>query len=197
MLIEAMLDLYEVTMDEGWLEKSISLTKLTIQKFFSRASGMFNFSDSDHDILIANSVEIHDNVVPSSNSVMANNLFRLSRLVHEDLYNHITERMKENIAEDFLNHPYIFSNWGRLMIKHMKPFYEIAIIGEKADEKLQLLMKEYNPNIILAGSAKESKLSIFKDRYTENRTLIYICQDQKCNLPLENPEDAQEQLHIG
>ena len=73
--ISAFIDLYQATFDEKWLYKANELTDYTILHFFDTSSGMFYYTPDNHSDLIARKMEITDNVIPSSNSEMAMNLF--------------------------------------------------------------------------------------------------------------------------
>ena len=46
------------------------------------------------------------------------------------------------------------------------------------------------PNMLYAGSPEASELPILQDRYVEDKTLIYICEDKVCAAPVESPEKA-------
>ena len=54
---------------------------------------MFNYSSLEHEKLISNKVEIFDNVIPSSNSVMYQNLLFMGKLFDDILYKNIFNEM--------------------------------------------------------------------------------------------------------
>jgi uncharacterized protein YyaL (SSP411 family) len=196
LFIEACLDLYESSMDPQWLDLASELTRATAEKFYDEGSGMFQYNAEDSDILITNNVESQDNVIPSSNSIMAHNLFRLGHITAEKKHIDQSLNMLRQMAGRFEQHPQGFANWGRLLLKQQNPYYEIAVVGPSAATVIQELSKEYLPNAILVGSEAEGELPLFRDRFESGKTRIFVCQDNVCQLPVENPEDAKRIYHI-
>ena len=88
-----------------------------------------------------------------------------------------------------------FSNWATLLCYKTTPFYEVAIVGEKAMEQKHFLEKVYMPNKILAGNTGAySKLDLLQNRFIVGKTFIYVCQNKTCNLPVEDVEQAINQM---
>ena len=54
--------------------------------------------------------------------------------------------------------------------------------------------KTYLVNSILVGSSSESDISLFKDRFVEDDTFIYVCQNNTCKLPVKTVEDGFKQM---
>jgi uncharacterized protein YyaL (SSP411 family) len=193
---EACLDLYEASMDRKWLELAEALTATSIELFFDESTGMFNYNSSETDVLISNNVEIQDNVIPSSNSVMAHNLFRIGHILYKREYLDLSEGMLSRMAGRFEEHPMGFSGWGRLLLKSINPFYEIAVVGPSASRMLEQLSGDYLPHAILVASSTEQDLPLFKDRFDDDKTRIFVCQDNVCQLPVEEPDHAKAIYHI-
>ena len=76
-IIQASLDLYEITLNQIWIERALELSEYVLDNFSGLNSELFYFTSKDDEDLISRSVEFRDNVIPSSNSIMAKNLFRL------------------------------------------------------------------------------------------------------------------------
>jgi uncharacterized protein YyaL (SSP411 family) len=66
--------LYQATFNEKWLYKTKELNDYAITHFMIQNQGCF-FIHNNHSNLIARKMEVADNVIPSSNSEMAKNLF--------------------------------------------------------------------------------------------------------------------------
>lgn len=189
-MIEALNSLYESTGKENYLNYSVKFTEHTFQKFYDEKSGLFYFTSADDPELIARKFEIHDNVIPGSNSVMANNLFLLSRLTENGNYEKTALRMLAQIMPQMANYGSAYSNWGIQLLYHQHPFYEVAITGADAKNKAQNILKEYLPNKVVAFSETESKLPLLTSRLKNGQTLIYICRNKSCNLPVESSDEA-------
>ena len=77
-LTQALISLYEVTTDEKYLSVSKNLMNYTIKHFYDENSGLFFYTSDEDTNLIIRKIEVSDGVISSSNSTLANNLFKLS-----------------------------------------------------------------------------------------------------------------------
>ncbi|MDO7744599.1 MAG: AGE family epimerase/isomerase, partial [Pedobacter sp.] len=75
--IAALIALYEVDFDENWLSEAKKLTEYVLTNFRDLDSPMLFYTAANGEKLIARKHEIMDNVIPSANSVMAQNLKHL------------------------------------------------------------------------------------------------------------------------
>lgn len=191
-VIEAFIALYEVTFDEKWLAKAVSLTAYCQENFFDSKSGMFFFTSTKDDYLIRRTIEMGDNVVPASNSIMAKNLFKLSKFFPKENYEVVALQMLKNVQKNFEKNAQNHANWLQLNTFINQPFYEVAIVGEDYQEKAELLRASYLPNTILAGASKESMIEILQNRFFENQTQIYVCQNGSCKLPVKEASEARK-----
>lgn len=189
-VIEAFTALFEVTGEISWLNFAEQLTKQSINEFYDPEKLFFYFSPKNQSDLITRTVEVYDNVISSSNSVMARNLFRLSYLLDRSDYKKMAQSMLERMVENLSEYPSGYSNWAQLLMDFIRSPREVVIIGEKAISHLKNLQKHYLPDIIFCASTTACDLSLLKDRYVSGKTLIYICQDNTCQLPVETIEDA-------
>ena len=194
--IEACLDLYSSSLDPEWLDLASDLTGSTLEQFYDQGTEMFNYNGKNSEILIANNVETQDNVIPSSNSVMAHNLFRLGHLLVKRKYLDLSASMMKQMQGRFNQYPHGFANWGRLILMNLNPFYEIVVVGPSAKSKLGLLTTEYFPHALVVGSTGASSLPLFQNRFEGDLTRIFVCRDNVCQLPVEEPEEAKKIYHI-
>jgi len=194
--IEACLDLYSTSLEQEWLDLAVEVTEATLDQFYDQGTGMFLYSGQDAEILITNNVDTQDNVIPSSNSVMAHNLFHLGHLLVNRDYLEKSASMMNQMQERFLQYPGGFANWGSLILKHLNPFYEIAVVGDSALSAVTFLSREYLPHALLVGSESPSTIPLYQNRFESHKTRIFVCQGNVCQLPLEDPEDAKRIYHI-
>ncbi len=193
---EACIDLFEASMDKKWLDLALELTDAVSDRFYDPASGMFKYNPKEAEVLISNNIEIQDNVIPSSNAVTAHNLWRLGHITASLDYLERSESMMKEMTGRLKQHPYSFARWGSLYLKQQNPYYEIAVTGPSATTVLKSLSKDYLPNATLAGSDSESDIPLFRDRYSNDKTLIFVCRDNVCQLPSEDTEYAKAIYHI-
>jgi uncharacterized protein len=189
LLAEACLALYKASLDEGWKDESIRLTEYALASFYDPVSGMFYYSE-DNNQKLPRKFETYDGVIPSSNSVLADVLVSLSILTGNEKYRLISDQMTDTMVRQAETHPASYSGWCSLLLNRVQPQLVIAVIGEKAKEKLSGIHKHYLPFCTITGSTIPSGLPYLNDRYSEGRTLIYVCTDNSCLPPLESTEEA-------
>ena len=114
--IEAFLALHEATFDATWLQHARKLADYVIDHFSDQETGMFFFTSDQGQKLISKSMEVSDNVIPASNSVMAKNLFLLSHYFNEKTYKERSIQMLNNVKEQMPSYGSGYSNWALLML---------------------------------------------------------------------------------
>lgn len=188
--VDAFISLYESTLDEKWLYSARDLANYTFDHFFDDTSKMFFFTSNNDASLVSRSIEYRDNVIPASNSIMAKNLYKLSHYFDNEYFSKTAMTMLNNVKPEMQEYPSGFSNWFDLMLNYSMPFYEVAIVGEAANEKIHDLNKTYIPNKLIAGSTSENNMPLLENRYNPNTTLIYVCVNKACKLPVTDVNEA-------
>jgi uncharacterized protein YyaL (SSP411 family) len=189
-IIEALIAIYEATFEEMYLLKANELMTYCIVHFQDKNSGMFYFTSDEDKALITRKMELSDNVIPASNSSIAKSLFRLGHHFENESYIDISKKMLNNMLTEIEKYGAGYSNWGMLLLNYVQPFYEVAIVGKAVDEKRKALNKHYLPNVIFAGSKKDSMLPLIENRYVKDKTLIYVCSNKTCKAPVDEVSEA-------
>lgn len=192
-VIDAFISLYEVTLDEKWLHNSKQLTDYCFDHFYDSQQFFFSFTSDLDAELIAKHYEIEDNVIAASNSVMAINLFKLSIYFENSYYEEVSKKMTEQVLPN-IDYPSAFANWLLLFLNYSDENKELAICGKNALEQALEIQKEYLPNIIIAGTTKETSLPFLKNRFIESENLFYLCQNKTCDLPEKSIENIYKKI---
>ena len=98
--------------------------------------------------------------------------------------------MLDLVTGNMTEYPSGYSNWSQLLMNLTGNQFEVAITGENAKSMLNELQKYYLPNVIFCAGSVESDLPLLKNRFVPGKTLIYICQNNTCQLPVETVEEA-------
>ena len=122
---------------------------------------------------------------------MANALFRLGLLLGKREYLETASSMVEQMSARIGKYPGGFAGWYKLLLKQQQPHYEIAVVGPDAAKVLTQIQSQYLPQAVVAATSKESNLHLFKGRYTKDKTHIFVCRDNVCQLPVEDLKDAK------
>jgi uncharacterized protein len=192
--IDAFIQIYVISQDEKWLRLAKDLCDHVIGHFYNPESGLFFYTSKDSEKLVVRTTESSDNVIPASNSQMANNLFRLSRYFNIPEYEDKARKMVLRFNEEIASYGSGYSNWASLYSDMLNDFYEVCIVGKDVDEKIAELHNHYVPNAIFAVSASGSELDILEQRFVEGKTLIYVCKNRTCQLPVTEVNEALKQL---
>lgn len=193
-VIMAFIELYEVTLDFNWLQSAYALANTCFDRYFDPESGMFYFTASDADPLLTRSIEYRDNVIPASNSVLAKGLFLLAHHFDDKRMATTARQMLQNVQKELEQYPSGFSNWQDLLKNYQNKFYEIVVVGPEAISVANEFNLRYMPNSMIAGSTTPGEAPLLKGRYAEGRTMIYVCVNNTCKLPVDNVDAAVQLL---
>ena len=189
-VIEAFIALFETTTDEAWLTHAKDLTDYTFTYFHNPENKLFYFTSTADPDLVSRSIQYTDNVIPASNSIMAKNIFKLSHYYLDKQYTETAAFMINNLQQEIEAYGASYSNWLDLMLNYTNSYYELVVVGHNAEAVLQELNQRYIPNKLIAASMGQSDQEIFKGRYLEGETLIYVCVNNACKLPVRTVDEA-------
>src|SRR6266536_361474 len=192
--ISAFIELYQATFDEQWLYKAKDITEYTLTHFFDSTSGMFYYTHNEHSDLIARKMEVADNVIPSYNSEMAKNLFYLGNFFSKDDYIKTAQQMLVNVQNNVQQNILFYANWGMLEADFVNGIYEVAIAGKNDESKRREMDQYYLPNIILSGGKENASLELLENKFVEYQTIIYVCRNKVCKLPVTEVSKAVQQI---
>jgi uncharacterized protein YyaL (SSP411 family) len=193
LMIEALIALYETDFDEEWLQEAKSLSNYVLANFKDAQSEMLYYTAANGEALIARKHEIMDNVIPASNSVMAQNLQKLGLYFDEEQYREKASAMLCSVLPNIKAYGSAYSNWCIQLLNEVYPINEIAIVGDDYQSVKKELDHFYIPNKITLGGTK-SELPLLKDKQS-NETKIYICRNKTCQLPVSTVAEAVKLLN--
>ncbi|MEK6781564.1 MAG: thioredoxin domain-containing protein [Bacteroidota bacterium] len=193
-LIQAYTSLYQVTFNEEWLTKAEHWSSYVLEHFHDEVEGYFQFSSKAAEQLIANKKEIFDNVIPSSNSVMTRNLLHLGILLDKPDWKKMAMDMSARLASITASEPGHMSNWGILFSEITQGLAEVVIIGNEAEERRKEFHSHYQPFALTLGTATKSNLALLHGREVKENTMMYVCFNKSCKLPVVTVKEAINQL---
>lgn len=173
----ALIELYNSTLESGYLEKAETFCTEAIRIFSDSQNGGFYLSPTEDNELPISPKERYDGAIPSGNSVMAYNFVRLYQLTEKDEYRELAEKQI-----DFLNGQAQSYPAGHCMFLLAKLIYEnppkhIVIVPKDSSDLQQIREKlPFFANVVLSGDS--SKYPLINDR-----TTYYVCKDHSCLPP--------------
>lgn len=194
-MIQACVSLYQVTLDEYWILRAKALTGYTIENFYDPQDGYFLYAGRDAEKLIATRKEIFDNVIPASNSVMAQNLFHLSIFFDDAGWRKIADQMVSSLSHLITTEPNYMSNWGIVYTEMKKGMAELALVGEGNRQAALKIAQTFQPFVLSMGTGKESDLPLLKGKTAKSDKLtIYVCYNKTCQRPVHDAGEAIGQI---
>jgi uncharacterized protein YyaL (SSP411 family) len=193
---DAFIALYEATLEEKWLLYAKQMADYCLENFYDESMPFFSYNSAKDNALIAPHYETEDNVIPASNSVVANVLYKLGILFSNGYYEKTAFQMLNNIIPN-LDYPSAFSNWLNLWLNQSPDNRELAICGETAIEEVKNINSRYLPHVIVAGCTSESNIPFLQNRFVKNTLNFYVCINKACNLPVETLNEALKNLEIA
>jgi uncharacterized protein YyaL (SSP411 family) len=194
-VIKAQLSLYHVTFDETWIHKAAKLIPHVLENFYDPSDGFFFYTSVLSEKLITRKKEIFDNVIPSSNAIMAQNLFVAGSLLDNEDWKQKAFTMTEVLGQIIKSEPNYMSQWAMVYIQIRHGLNEVLLIGKEIHSIRAEFQREYRPFILLQGSPGPSALPLFEGKTpVGGRDTIYVCYQKTCGLPVHTLEDAKKQI---
>ncbi|SPD75974.1 conserved hypothetical protein [uncultured Desulfobacterium sp.] len=100
-----LIELYEATLNGGWLREAIGLNEDMIDIFWDEKDSGFYFTGKGNEELITRIKEIYDGAIPSGNSVAALNLLRLGRMNGDAGLEKKAERLIQAFSGKLVSYP--------------------------------------------------------------------------------------------
>jgi uncharacterized protein YyaL (SSP411 family) len=126
---------------------------------------------------------------------MANNLYFLGMLLDKKNYRDKSGLMLSHVKDKVENGSPYYANWAGLYLWQLGHSNEVVIAGPQSPD----LRKEFNdtflPLVIFAGSENEENLPLLENRMPDGETLIYVCKNKTCKLPVAEVKEALKLIH--
>ncbi|HXR30173.1 MAG TPA: thioredoxin domain-containing protein, partial [Solirubrobacterales bacterium] len=195
-LVEALLRLYEATLEVRWFDAARETADTMIERFADDERGGFFTTSTDHEELIARRKEIGDHPIPSGNSSAALGLLRLAALTGERRYEEQAESVFRLFAGPAASHPESFAHLLRAIDFHLSPTKEVALIGDDLTELARTVRATHRPHLVLAGGPEGSTVpELLRGRTTiEARPTAYICESFTCKQPVSDAASLADLL---
>ncbi len=191
LLIDAWIELYMASFDEQWIHLANELCEYATAHFFNDDNQLFYYTSINDDPLLVRKSETADNVIPASNSVMALNLYRLSKyFLNKEAYSTSLQMLK-NLSGRIDQHGKYYANWQRLKLFFIHENYELVLSGKGKDKAHKEILMEYDPYVFLASGDHEIPLAENKE---SEQLVFHLCKNNCCHLPAYSIDDVKEKM---
>lgn len=192
--ILALTKYYQATFDETALDRAVNFTRAALTQFFDPGEQYFFYTSGDAEKLIARKKEVFDNVIPSSNAVMAQNLHWLGTIMNMPEWTDLSRSLVSPLESLISSEPSYMSQWAIAMTEHQRGLKEVVLAGH-ADTLRKRLQQHFLPFAAVLQAVPESMIPLVADKLPVNeRDTIFVCHDRVCQLPVHDVAQALEQI---
>jgi uncharacterized protein YyaL (SSP411 family) len=203
-LIGAMTALYEATFDAKWLVQAANLADKMIELFEDKQRGGFFLNGRDGQKLIIAPKPDYDGAVPCGNSMAAEALLRLGRMMMNSTYTEKAAGTLKAFSKRMADVPTSLTQMLVAMNFWLGPAQEIVIaVGrdkDKADKMLKLVRSRFLPNtVVMLHDGAEIETAVpFVKRQTavNNKTAAYICENFICKKPITESARFEKAIEV-
>ncbi|MGQ0791407.1 MAG: thioredoxin domain-containing protein [Nitrosopumilaceae archaeon] len=199
--INALLDIFEIKPELKYLETAQTFGNYLIDHFWDPVQKNFFMTDNTHEKLIIRPKSNYDLSMPSGNSVASYSFLRLYHLTQEKKFLEISLAVMESQATMAAENPFGFGYLLNTIYMYLQKPLEITILNLKNTEITKYLTGMFLPESILVTVRNENqiknlaKLPFFAGKeFSYDKTIVFVCKDFTCSLPLESISEIETQL---
>ncbi|MEO9476314.1 MAG: thioredoxin domain-containing protein [Cyclobacteriaceae bacterium] len=186
-VIQSFITYYETTFNIEYLNTASQLTDQVVEEFYDNDEKLFFYSSSESESLITRKKELFDNVIPSSNAMMAENLYKLGVMLDKGKYKTLSLEMLKQTSSLVKQEAEYMSYWSyvTLIVNHATP--EIVVVGSETNDIVERFHRKYLPNKVLMAGKEGTALPLFEHKSEmDNKPTIYVCYDKTCKRPVHD-----------
>jgi uncharacterized protein len=200
--IQALLDLYEASFKQNYLEIAVHLCSTMISLFYDNENGGFFDVSANAKNIIVRTKEYYDSAEPAGNSVAVTVLLRISQFTDNKELHEKAGKSLSAFSAIINSQPYAVPQMLCALDSYLHSAKEIIIAGRSGSSDTEMMLQEvykhFIPDkvLIFAESGKENKLiphlsSIVKE---SEKATAYVCENYSCKLPTSDINELNKLL---
>ncbi|XP_076629161.1 spermatogenesis-associated protein 20 isoform X1 [Colletes latitarsis] len=211
-VVKGLLDLYEASLQERWLEFAEKLHDIQDKLFWDETNGGYFSTTSDDSVVILRLKEAHDGAEPSGNSIAAENLLRLADYLGRNELKDKAVRLFGAFRHLLVQRPIAVPQLVLALVRYHDDATQIYIAGKRGardtNDLLRVVYERLIPGktLFLVDHNESSNILFRKNEHLsrmkplDGRATAYVCQHHTCSLPVTDPERLvimlEEQRHF-
>lgn len=187
-LILSLLQTYQITLEDKYLEHAYKLTKKCIERFYDVSNGGFYLSEGKDTPV--RKKEFIDTSYPSGNSIMLNNLIRLYNITYDSQLEEIIEKtIQISSLYSYHTSSVFFYHCNEVWKEGVK---KIIIVGN-SNEDIKSIMKHYPTRTVIVKKSDYTTMicSEMEDFKEEG---FYICIGRSCLPRVSSIQEVLSQI---
>ncbi len=200
-LAGAFLALHEATLKAVWLDRAAETAEALIEGFLDRGRGLFFDTHEEDPALVVRPRDAADNATPAGNSLAAEALLRLGRLLDRDDFRVLAERALASEAAGMARFP---SAYGRLLAvadAFDRPGVEVVVEGDPDDEATRALLQAAHgrhlpDRLVTGGEAGRTPRAPWRlaGGGGDGTPRAHVCHGYACRRPVDTPRALADRL---
>ncbi|TGO90666.1 hypothetical protein BPOR_0055g00090 [Botrytis porri] len=193
-LIEGLIDLYETTFDEKWLQWADELQQSQINLFYDgNGTGAFFSTTASAPDVILRLKDAMDSSEPSTNGTSSSNLYRLSSIFNDESYAKKAKETVKSFESEMLQYPWLFPSFMPAIVASHLGVKSVVIHDAAGDTSGGRWVQEFEKkprgslgSIIRLNSSEgngqwlRDRNPLLKDAGKSDKTKILVCENGVC-----------------
>jgi uncharacterized protein len=196
MLATGLLALYQLTMNNGWLDAATALLDIALAHFADRDNpGRWFDSADDGEQLLLRPGDPYDNATPSGGSSMAEALLTVAHITGEGRYRQAAAVTLQAHSPLLARASRSAGHWLAVAEAAVRGPLQIAVACDGPDSALLSEARRLAPGgaIVVGGAVDSSVLLAGRDR-VGGADAAYVCRGQVCDLPVTRVDELAAAL---
>ncbi len=192
----ALIDLYEATFDERYLQAAIRYARDTVRLFYD-GNGAFYLTQEGAEKLIQRPRDATDTSTPAGSNVAVMNLLRLLPFTGDDSFREVAERVFRTHRSHMERYPGGMASLLQALDLYLSSPTEVTLVGEAPEEWLERLGRRYEPNLVLTRiDQPRDGAPIWAGKVPkEGKPTLYVCRNFACSPPATEWDEAERYLN--
>ncbi|NXK21853.1 SPT20 protein, partial [Arenaria interpres] len=204
-VIQALFDLYEASLEQGWLEWALQLQHMQDKLFWDPKGFAYFSSEADDPSLLLRLKNDQDGAEPAANSVTVTNLLRAACYSGHMEWVEKAGQILAAFSERLQKIPIALPEMARATAVFHQTLKQVVICGdpqgEDTKEMLRCVHSVFSPNKVLMLADGDSSGFLYRQlpflaslERKEGKATAYLCSNFSCSLPVTSPQELRGML---
>uniref|UniRef100_A0A8B9F1H7 Spermatogenesis associated 20 n=1 Tax=Amazona collaria TaxID=241587 RepID=A0A8B9F1H7_9PSIT len=204
-IIQALFDLYEASLDQGWLEWALQLQHMQDKLFWDPKGFAYFSSEAGDPSLLLRLKDDQDGAEPTANSVTVTNLLRAACYSGQTDWVEKARQILAAYAERLQKIPIILPEMARATAVFHHTIKQVVICGdpqgEDTKEMLRCVHSVFSPAKVLMLADGDSAGFLYRQlpflaslERKDGKATAYVCSNFTCSLPVTSLQELRGML---
>ncbi|XP_061866603.1 spermatogenesis-associated protein 20 isoform X2 [Colius striatus] len=204
-VIQALFDLYEASLEQGWLEWALQLQHMQDKLFWDPEGFAYFSSEAGDPSLLLRLKDDQDGAEPAANSIAVTNLLRAASYSGRTEWVEKAGQILAAFSERLQKIPITLPEMARANALFHHTLKQVIICGdpqgEDTKEMLRCVHSVFSPNKVLVLADGNSSGFLYHHwpflaglERKDGKATAYVCSNFSCSLPITSPQELRGML---